>query len=131
MSESVADHLGSTTATNFVGIRSTLIVYPEDHDLLRADADNAELRQWHYWSYIDVRDLTSLILLAATSTNEETTIINATAADTILNRSSAEHCAEYFPETPCDIEANTTQSLFSGDKAKQLFGFEPRFSWRQ
>ena len=131
VSESVADHFGSTTATIFVGIRSTLIVYPEDYGLLIADADNAELRQWHYWSYIDVRDLTNLILLAATSTNEETTIINATAADTVLNRSSAEHCAEYFPETPCDIESNTTRSLFSGDKAKQLFGFEPRCSWRQ
>jgi nucleoside-diphosphate-sugar epimerase len=131
VSESIAGYFGSSTGTSFVGIRSTLIVYPEDHDLLRADADNAELRQWHYWSYIDVRDLTSLILLAATSTSEETTIINATAADTILNRSSAEHCAENFPETPCDLEANTTQSLFSSDKAKQLFGFEPRFSWRQ
>ena len=131
VSESAAEYFGSTTATTFVGIRSTLIVYPEDYELLRADAENPELRHWHYWSYIDVRDLTRLILLAATSTNEETTIINATAADTILNRSSAEHCAEYFPATPCDIEANTTRSLFSGDKAKQLFGFEPRFSWRQ
>ncbi|MEL7296450.1 MAG: NAD(P)-dependent oxidoreductase, partial [Pseudomonadota bacterium] len=111
VSESTAEFFGSTTATTFVGIRSTLIVYPEDHELLRADANNTELRQWHYWSYIDVRDLTGLILLAATSTNEETTIINATAADTILNRGSAEHCAEYFPETPCDIDANLTRSL--------------------
>jgi nucleoside-diphosphate-sugar epimerase len=131
VSESVADHFGMTTATTFVGIRSTLIVYPEDHGLLRANADDAGLRQWHYWSYIDVRDLTSLILLAVTSTSAETTIVNATAEDTTLARSSAEHCAEYFPETPCDIEANTARSLFSGDKAKQLFGFEPRWSWRQ
>ena len=106
-------------------------MYPDDHDLLRADANNADLRQWHYWSYIDVRDLTSLILLAATSTNAQTTVINATAGDTVLTRTSAEHCAEYFPETPCDIEVNTTQSLFSGEKAKQFFGFEPRYSWRQ
>ena len=130
VSESAADYFGSTTATTFVGIRSTLIVYQEDYELLKADAEDPELRHWHYWSYIDARDLTDLILLAANSTNEETTIINATAADTILNRSSAELCAEYFPRTPCDIEAKTTQSLFSGEKAKQLLGFEPRFSWR-
>jgi len=129
--ESVAEYFGSTAATTFVGIRSTLIVYPEDYELLRADAEDPEIRHWHYWSYIDVRDLTSLILLAVTSTSAETTIVNATAEDTTLARSSTEHCAEYFPETPCDIKANTTQSLFSGDKAKQLFGFEPRFSWRQ
>ncbi len=131
VSESVAEYFGSTAATTFVGIRSTLIVYPEDYELLRADAESPEIRHWHYWSYIDVRDLTRLILLVATSASADTTIINATAADTILNRNSVEHCAEYFPATPCDIEANTTQSLFSGDKAKQLFGFEPRFSWRQ
>ena len=130
VSESTADYFGSTTATTFIGIRSTLIVYPEDYELLRADTEDPELRRWHYWSYIDVRDLTDLILLTATSTNEEIAIINATSADTTLNRSSAELCAEYFPRTPCDIEAKTTQSLFSGDKAKQLYGFEPRFSWR-
>jgi nucleoside-diphosphate-sugar epimerase len=131
VSEVTAEYFGSSTDTTFVGVRSTLIVYPEDHEQLRADADNADLRDWHYWSYIDVRDLTELLLLAARSDVEESEIVYATAADSILNCWTADHCARHFPGTPCEIAANTTQSLFSGDKAKQLFGFEPRWSWRQ
>ena len=46
---------------------------------------------------------------------------------TIINKSKTELCTEYFLRTPCNIEMKTTESLFSGDKAKQLFGFEPRF----
>ncbi|MEM7279249.1 MAG: NAD(P)-dependent oxidoreductase [Pseudomonadota bacterium] len=131
VSESIADYFGSSFATRFVGIRSALVVYPEDHKHLQEDAGNAEIRQWQYWSYIDVRDLTDLILLAATSTSDATTVVNATATDSILLRSSVEHCAEYFPDTPCDIEPQTTNALFSGAKAKQLFGFEAKRSWRQ
>ena len=131
VSESIAEYFGSSNATTFVGLRSTLVVYPDDHKQLQADADDNEIRQWQYWSYIDVRDLTDLILLAATSTSDATTVVNATATDSILLRSSAEHCAEYFPDIPCDIEPRTTGSLFSGAKANQLFGFEAKRSWRQ
>ncbi|MGI9287129.1 MAG: NAD-dependent epimerase/dehydratase family protein, partial [Pseudomonadales bacterium] len=130
VSEATAGYFGSVAKTSFIGVRSTLIVYPTDYDQIRADADNSDLRQWHYWSYIDVRDLTKLLLLAVQSEDTATTIINATAADTTLNDWTATHCAKHFPKTPCDIAADTVQSLFSGEKAKRLFGFEPRWSWR-
>ena len=105
-------------------------MYPEDHKKLRAEAHDAELRHWHYWSYIDVRDLTRLLLLIVMSDYNATTIINATAADTTLNDSTAKHYAKYFPGVPCDIAPQSVDSIFSGSKAKQLFGFEPRLSWR-
>jgi len=130
VSEATADYFGSSTITTFLGVRSTLIVYPTDYENLKTEAHKAEARHWHYWSYIDVRDLTRLLRLAVMSEDDETTIINATAADTILNDSTAEHCAKYFPGTPCDIAPQSVESMFSGSKAKQLLGFEPRWSWR-
>jgi len=130
VSEATAEYFGSSTNTNYLGVRSTLIMFPSDYEQLKAEAHKAEVRHWHYWAYIDVRDLTRLLLLAVMSDNDETTIINATAADTTLDEPTVEHCARYFPGTPCDIATKTMESIFSGDKAKQLLGFEPRWSWR-
>lgn len=130
LSEATAAYFGSSTNTTFLGVRSTLIMYPPDYESLKAEVHNAGTRHWHYWSYIDVRDLTRLLLLAVVSEDDESTVINATAADTTLYDPTAEHCARYFPGTPCDIAPQTVESIFSGKKAKQLLGFEPRWSWR-
>lgn len=131
VSESTAAYFGARGPTSFIGVRPMLVVYPDDHEQLRAEASQPAQRRWHYWSYIDIRDLTRLLRLAVEASAVETTIINATAADSTLNRATAEHCAEVFPSVTCDVSVEGFDSLFSGEKAKHLLGFEPTYSWRR
>lgn len=131
VSESTAAYFGCRGPSSFIGVRPMLVVYPDDHERLRAEASDPTQRRWHYWSYIDIRDLTRLLRLAVEAPPMETTIINATAADSTLNRATALHCAEVFPTVPCDVSTDAFDSLFSGEKAKRILGFEPAFSWRR
>ena len=52
------------------------------------------------------------------------------AADTILEVSSAELAARYFPDVPIRGDLDGCQALLSIEKARRLLGYEPRYSWR-
>ena len=52
------------------------------------------------------------------------------AADTVMNRPSAELLAEVFPGVPLTREVGEFGTLLAIDRARQVLGFEPRHSWR-
>jgi hypothetical protein len=52
------------------------------------------------------------------------------AADTVMNRPSAELLAEVFPGVPLTREVGEFGTLLAIDRARKALGFEPRHSWR-
>ena len=52
------------------------------------------------------------------------------AADTVMNRPSAELLAEVFPGVPLTREVGEFGTLLAIDRARQVLGFEPGHSWR-
>jgi hypothetical protein len=52
------------------------------------------------------------------------------AADTVMNRPSAALLAEVFPGVKLTREVGEFGTLLAIDRARQVLGFEPRYSWR-
>jgi len=52
------------------------------------------------------------------------------AADTVMNRPSAELLAEVYPGVPLAREVPEFGTLLAIDRARQVLGFEPAHSWR-
>ena len=52
------------------------------------------------------------------------------AADTVMERPSAELAAEVFPDVEVRKPLAGRETLLSIDKARRLLGFEPTHSWR-
>jgi hypothetical protein len=52
------------------------------------------------------------------------------AADTVMNRPSADLMAEAYPEVELRDGVGGFGTLLSIEKARQRLGYEPAFSWR-
>ncbi len=88
------------------------------------------LRKWNLWGYIDERDAAAAIRLALEADTEGSTSYIIAAADTVMNRPSADLLKEVFPGVPLRRDVGEFGSLLATDRAREVLGFEPRHSWR-
>ncbi len=52
------------------------------------------------------------------------------AADTVMNRPSRDLLAEVFPTVPLHRPVGEFETLLCIDKARQVLGYNPQYSWR-
>jgi len=115
---------------SITALRFSNVMDPEDYDAFPSFDNDATLRKWNLWGYIDARD-GALAVVRALEHGEpgfETFII--AAADTVMSRSSAELAAEVFPGVEVLKELGEHETMLSIDKARKLLGFEPEHTWR-
>ncbi len=48
-----------------------------------------------------------------------------------MRRSSAELMAEVFPGVPLRRELGTHETLLAIDRAREVLGYDPAFTWRE
>jgi nucleoside-diphosphate-sugar epimerase len=136
---SVVKHLEEELATKLVrwdptlsitALRFSNVLDTADYALVPGYQDDATLRRWNLWGYIDTRDGAQAVerALEANLPGFDTFII--AAADTLMERPSADLAAEEFPGVEFTREVGGTETLLSIDKARRLLGYEPRHSWR-
>jgi nucleoside-diphosphate-sugar epimerase len=136
---SVVKHLEEELATKLVrwdpslsitALRFSNVLDTADYALVPGYQNDASLRRWNLWGYIDTRDGAQAVerALEANLPGFDTFII--AASDTLMERPSAELAAEEFPGVEFTREVAGTNTLLSIDKARQLLGYEPQHSWR-
>ena len=111
------------------GQRFSNVMAPEDYPEFESWQDDASVRRWNLWGYIDRRDGARAIeraLLTERSTYE--TYIIA-AADTVMRRDSAELLAEEFPGVELARPVTGRETLLSIEKARAELGYAPQHSW--
>lgn len=114
-------------------IRPSWVNYPGDYDLTAVregfDPESAE-RSGNFWSYIDVRDVVSLVeaALAADSDGHEAYL--AVAENNYLGHPTAETIEAVFGDLPADCTLSGEESAFSTAKARRELGWEPAHTWR-
>jgi nucleoside-diphosphate-sugar epimerase len=104
---------------------------PERYEEFPEFWDDPQRRKWNLWGYIDQRDAAlscRLALEADANARAEPFII--AAADTVMNRPSADLLAEVFPDVPLTRDVGKFGTLLAIDRARQVLGFEPQHSWR-
>ena len=137
-SYALAKQLGETMADTFVrwhgdmaivSLRFSNVFTADDYaGLAKMQADPAR-RKWNLWSYVDADDAAEACVRAveASVTGHQRLLI--AAADTLIDRPSAELMGQFFPDAPLHGVADS-QSLQPSARAAELIGYRPQHSWR-
>jgi nucleoside-diphosphate-sugar epimerase len=132
-SETVAAHIAQWSGIPFVALRFSNIMSPGDYETFPEAQADPRARRWNLWGYIDERDAAAACRLALEAPAEAVagspSFIIA-AADTVMDRPSADLLAEVFPGVSLTRDVGEFGTLLAIDRARQVLGFEPRHSWR-
>jgi nucleoside-diphosphate-sugar epimerase len=128
ISEEMARQLHRWSGIPFTGLRYSNIMEPHDYDRFPSFWDDPQERRWNLWGYVDARDVAQATRLALEKGAGAEHFIVA-AADTVMNRPSAELMAEVYPGVPLRA-VGEFGTLLSIEKARRVLGYEPGFSWR-
>ena len=129
LGEELGRQLHRWTGMPHVALRFSNIMEPHDYERFPTFWDDARLRRWNLWGYVDARDVAQSCRLALDADVGAEHFIVA-ARDTVMNRPSRELMAEVFPGVPYTPTGGDYDTLLSIDKARRLLGYEPRHSWR-
>jgi nucleoside-diphosphate-sugar epimerase len=127
--ETMAGQFARRTGIGFVGMRISNIMEPDDYARFPSFWDDAGLRKWNLWGYVDVRDVAMAARLGLEADIEGSEICIVAAADTVMTRSSADLMAEVFPSVPLRRDIKGRETLLAIDKARRLLGYEPAHRW--
>jgi nucleoside-diphosphate-sugar epimerase len=135
----VTKHLEEELATKLVrwddelsitALRFSNVMNENDYAGFEAYQDDASLRRWNAWGYIDSRDGAQAVLRALENAATGFDRFIIAAADSVMRTPSAELAASVFPNVEVKRPLEGTESLLSIEKARRLLGFEPQHSWR-
>jgi nucleoside-diphosphate-sugar epimerase len=132
-SETIAGHIAQWSGIPYIALRFSNIMAPEDYQRFPSFWDDPRTRNWNLWGYIDQRDVAQSCRLALeadakTVTGNPAFII--AAADTVMNRPSAELLAEVYPSVTLTRDVGEFGTLLAIDRAREVLGFAPAHSWR-
>jgi len=132
-SETIAGHIAEWSGIPFVALRFSNIMDPEWYQEYPQHQDDATKRKWNLWGYIDQRDVAQACRKAlevdASKIQGSPAFIIA-AADTVMNRPSAELLAEVYPGVKLTRDVGEHGTLLAIDRAREVLGFNPEHSWR-
>ncbi|MFB6138595.1 MAG: NAD-dependent epimerase/dehydratase family protein [Halobacteriaceae archaeon] len=92
-----------------------------------ADADELN---FDYWSYVDARDVASMLRLAVEERESGHEAYGAVADENYLDRPTAEVIEQVAGELPEECDLSGDESAFTTEKATRDLGWEPAHSWR-
>jgi nucleoside-diphosphate-sugar epimerase len=130
ISEEMARQFNRWTGIPFVGLRFSNVMEPHDYANFAGYWDDPELRRWNLWGYVDARDVAQSCRLALRDDSGGAEVFIVAAADTVMNRPSAELMAEVYPDVEIRGELGEFETLLSIGKARRLLGYESAYSWR-
>jgi nucleoside-diphosphate-sugar epimerase len=131
--EEVAEMVVRRYGIAVTSLRPSWVNYPGRYEVTEVredfDPETAD-RSGNFWSYVDVRDVVSLVeaALSADRTGHEAYL--AVADDNYLGRPTDETVEAVFGDLPDDCDLDGEQSAFSTAKARERFGWTPDHSWR-
>src|ERR1700685_2722537 len=119
-SETIAGHIAQWSGIPFVALRFSNIMEPAWYEEFPGYwADPAD-RKWNLWGYVDERDVAASCRLALEATAEAVAGSSAfiiAAADTVMNRPSADLLAEVFPGVELTRDPGEFGTLLAIDRA--------------
>jgi nucleoside-diphosphate-sugar epimerase len=130
ISEEMARQFHRRTGIPYVGLRFSNVMEPHDYAHFPGFWDNPELRRWNLWGYVDARDVAQACRLALRSDVGGAEVFIVAAADTVMNRPSAELMADVYPDVEIRGELGEFETLLAIGKARRLLGYAPAYSWR-
>ncbi len=116
--------------TTVVALRFSNVIKPADYERFPSYWPDAKLRCWNLWGYVDVRDAARSARLALEAEISGAHSLIIAAADTVMDRPSADLMKEVYPSVPLRSLDNPQATLLSIRRAREVLGYEPAYSWR-
>lgn len=136
--ENIADFYADTTDISISTIRPAWINEPGNYktDLVREQVKPEEFPPDHYvnnyyWSYIDARDVASLIHRLIKTEIQDHERFFAVADDTYLDMETSPVLENLININIPDDALSGYSSVYSTEKAKNKLGWSPAHSWRE
>lgn len=130
LSEEMARQFNRWTGVPFVGFRISNIKEPQQYQEFPSYWDDPYIRKWNLWGYIDARDVAQACRLGVEADISGAEVFILAAADTCMTRPNKELMQAVFPDVPFKQEVSDFETLLSIDKARQMLGYNPQYSWR-
>jgi nucleoside-diphosphate-sugar epimerase len=111
-------------------LRFSNIMEPQDYAMFPGFWKDAKLRKWNLWGYVDARDVAQGVRLALEKDLAGAPHMMLAATDTVMDRPSADLMAEVYPKVRITKKLGEFETLLSIDKARELLGYKPAWSWR-
>ena len=130
LAEEMARQFSRWSGIPFVGLRFSNIMERTDYNRFPSFWGDPHLRKWNLWSYVDESHVAQSTrrALEADIRGAETFII--AAADTVMQQSSRELMSEVYPGVRVRRDLSEHETLLAIDKARDVLGYEPTFTWR-
>ena len=130
LGEQMAAQFNRRFGLPFAGLRISNIMEPDEYAKFPTFWDDPSIRKWNLWGYVDARDVAQATRLALEldAPGSEQYIIAAT--DTVMDRSSRGLMEEVYPTVEIRRDLGEFETLLSIDKAREVLGYEPDYTWR-
>jgi nucleoside-diphosphate-sugar epimerase len=128
--EATAQQFSRWTGIPYVGLRFSNIMELDDYRRFPSFWPDPSTRRWNLWGYVDARDVAQACRLALEADVSGAEAFIIAAAETVMDRRSADLMAEVYPDVEIRGELGEFESLLSSANARRLLGYEPEHSWR-
>jgi nucleoside-diphosphate-sugar epimerase len=136
VTEDLARHMNRRYGVPFVGLRFSNIFYDTPghvtgYEKIPGFWSDPKSRLFNLWGYVDSRDVAQACVNALESGVTGAEVMTIAAPDTIMRQPNAELVAAAFPG--CTLRHGTAEheTLISIEKARQLIGYDPQWTWRR
>lgn len=130
LAEQMAEQFARRTGMTLVGLRISNIMEPADYEAFPSFWEDARLRRWNLWGYVDVRDVAQAAMRGLETDVSGAPVCIVAAADTVMPHDSADLMAEVFPEVPLRRALVGRETLLSIERARSLLGYAPLHRWQ-
>jgi nucleoside-diphosphate-sugar epimerase len=130
LGEEMARQFSRWSGIPIVGLRFSNIMERDDYAAFPSYWDDPSIRKWNLWSYVDESHVAQSVRRALEADVRGAHAFIVAAADTVMRRPSRELMAEVFPGVPVAEDLPEHGTLLGIQKARDVLGYEPEFSWR-
>jgi nucleoside-diphosphate-sugar epimerase len=127
--ETMAEQFARRTGVPFVGLRISNIMEPPDYARFESWQDDARVRKWNLWGYVDARDVAQAVERSLVADVRGAEVAIVAAADTCMRRPSADLMAEVYPGVALQRPVEGRETLLAIDHARDVLGYAPVHSW--
>lgn len=131
LGEQMAQQFSRWSGIPFVALRISNIMEPHDYERFLSFQNDAKIRKWNFWGYVDARDVAQACRLGLERDVRGAEACIIAAADTVMLRTNKELLAEVFPKVTLKPGTGDHDTLLSIDKARKLLGYAPQWTWRK
>lgn len=129
LGEEMARQFNRRHGVPFVGLRISNIMESHDYERFSSFWDDPMVRKWNLWGYVDARDVAQACRLGLEADISGAEVFIVAAADTCMTTENSKLMKEVFPDVELK-EVGDFDTLLSIDKAREMLGYDPKYSWR-